>query len=154
MCRRAPVRKGTPTANILCWIFLEASLDEDESARRFNWQEIPGSSSGGVGVRQGGKEATRGCIIKQAADVGSWGSVLLRKSGPRTRVSVDHASAMSQTRGKGAEAFTPSSSQSCLGAVHKRIASLALWPAPRSNTVGSSGENPWAVSQGLDLGSY
>lgn len=33
-------------ANILCWLSLETSLDEEESADRFNWRVISESSAG------------------------------------------------------------------------------------------------------------
>lgn len=63
-------------ANILCWLSLETSLDEEESADRFNWRMIP-ESSAGKWENQTGQE--------QIANVGNWGSVQLRKSGEQGR---------------------------------------------------------------------
>ena len=68
------------TANILCRLSLETPLDKDDSADRFNWRAILGSSAGKWGNETGREE-----VIKQIADVGNWGSVQLRKSGRQGR---------------------------------------------------------------------
>lgn len=67
-------------ANILSWLSLETSLDEEESADRFNWRVIPESSAGKWENETGREE-----VIEQIADVGNWGSVQLRKSGKQGR---------------------------------------------------------------------